>query len=227
VTRYSSYFTREPVEAAYAATFETTYTYESRFSLGEPGVLNTSYWVVDPQLISGTHYIENGMLKIESNNRYQVGFGMMWKSPTYEKGDCDPWLPIYWRYHAEVTFVRPEGEISLLVVENWIAWETGKSLTAMVWYQHGNLMYSYGGFPNDHGIGVLLGRFDLPREFNVTVDADYKAKSITIDWYDHRYRLPLQIERVGNVAKPFTHFQISLMEPGTIYLKSLKVILAN
>jgi hypothetical protein len=37
----------------------------------------------------------------------------------------------------------------------------------------------------------------------------------------------LQIERVGAIAKPFTHFQITLMEPGTVYVKNLKVILAN
>jgi hypothetical protein len=205
----------------------TSYVYESRFPQGELGVLNASYWVVDPQLISGTHYIENGMLKIESNDRYQVGFGMKWNSPTYEKGDWEPWLPVFWKYHAEVTFVKPEGEIPTLVVENWIAWETGKSLTAMVWYRHGSLMYSYGAFPNDYSYGVLLGQFTLPSEFNVTVNADYGKRSMMIDWSGHSYNVPLQIERIGAIPKPFTHFQISLMEPGIIYLENLKLVLSN
>lgn len=207
---------------------DSSYVYESRFLQGELGVLNTSYWVVDPQLISGSLYIENGMLKIESNDRYQIGFGMKWNSPTYEKGDFEPWLPVFWKYHAEVTFVEGTGaEAPMLVVENWIAWDTGMSMTAMVWYQDGTLMYSYGAFPQDHGYGVLLDRFTLPSEFNVTVDADYRAKSMTIDWSGHRYNVPLQIERIGAIAKPFTHFQITLMEPSTVYVKNLMVILAN
>lgn len=100
------------------------------------------------------------------------------------------------------------------------------SITAMVWYQHGSLMYSYGGYPNEGGYWILLDQFALPNEFNVTIDADYKAMSMTINWNNHRYNVPLQIERVGTIPKPFTHFQITLMEHGVIYVKSLKVILS-
>jgi hypothetical protein len=204
------------------------YTYESRFSQGELGVINRSYWVPDPQLISGAYYIEDGMLKIESNNRFQVGFGMNWKSPTYqagwEDGGWTPWLPLYSKYHCEVTFAKPE--VQWFAVENWIAWENGMSITAMVWYQHGNLMYSYGAFPNQGGYTVVLGRFSLPNEFNVTIDADYKAMNMTINWDNHIYNVPLWIEGIGTIPKPFTHFQITLMEPGTIYVKNLKVILS-
>lgn len=223
------YYSLSPpfVEMPYTVTAGKPYVYESNFAAGQLGVLNTSYWIVDPQLISGTFCIENGMLKIESNNRYQVGFGMNWKSPTYEKGDCEPWLPVFWKYHAEATFVEPEGEIPKLVVENWIACEAGKSITAMVWYEHGSLMYSYGAFPNDGGHGILLDQFGLPNEFNVTISADYIARRIMIDWNGHRYNVPLQIERIGTIAKPFTHFQITLTEPGTIYLKRLEVVLSN
>jgi hypothetical protein len=224
-----TYYTLSPasVEMVNPVSTGTSYVYESRFLQSVLGVLNESYWVVDPQLISGTHYLEKGMLKIESNNRYQVGFGMKWNSPTYEKGDWEPWLPVFWKYHAEVAFVKPEGEIRTLVVENWIAWETGKSLTAMVWYNRGSLMYSYGAFPNDYSYGVLLGQFGLPNEFNVTINADYIARRIMIDWDGHRYNVPLQIEKIGAIAKPFTHFQITLMEPGTIYVKNLKVVFSN
>jgi len=224
-----TYYTLSPasVKIVDAVSTGTSYVYESGFPQGELGVLNASYWVVDPQLISGTHYIENGMLKIESNNRYQVGFGMKWSSPTYEKGDCQPWLPVFWKYHADVTFVKPEGEIPTLVVENWIALEKGKSLTAMVWYQQGSLMYSYGAFPGNYSYGVLLGQFTLPNEFNVTINADYKARSMGIYWSDHRYNVPLQIEKIGSISKPFTHFQITLMGPGTIGVKYLKVALSN
>jgi hypothetical protein len=224
-----TYYTLSPasVEMPYPVSADASYVYESKFPQGELGVLNASYWVVDPQLISGIHYIENGLLKIESNNRYQVGFGMNWKSSTYEKGDWEPWLPLFWKYHVDATFVRSEEEIPILVVENWIAWETGKSITAMVWYQNGSLMYSYGAFPDDHGYGVLLGQFALLNDFNVTVDADYRAKSMTVDWSNHRYVVPLQIERIGTIPRPFTHFQITLMGPGTVYVKNLKVVLAN
>jgi hypothetical protein len=225
-----TYYTLSPasVKIVDAVSTGTSYVCDSRFPQGELGVLNASYWVGDPQLISGTHYIENGMLKIESNSRYQVGFGMKWDSPTYEKGDWEPWLPVFWKYHAEVTFVEgTDGEAPMLVVENWIAWDTGVSMTAMVWYQHGALMYSYGAFPQDHGYGIMLDRFTLRSEFKVTVDADYRARSMTVDWSGHRHNVPLQIERVGAIAKPFTHFQITLMEPGTVYVKNLKVILAN
>ena len=225
--RYSYYFSYVPVsaETLYISSAETSYIYESRFSVGELGVLDISYWVVDPQLISGAHYIEDGMLKIESDNRYQVGFGMKWKSPTYEKGDWEPWLPVFWKYHVDATFVKPEGDIACLVIENWIALETGESITAMVWYRHGSLMCSYGAFPNDGGYTVLLGQFALPSEFDVTIDADYKARSMVIDWNNHNYNVPLQIERIGPIPKPFTHFQITLMEPGIIYIKNLKVVL--
>jgi hypothetical protein len=75
------------------------------------------------------------------------------------------------------------------------------------------------------GYGVLLGRFTLPSEFNVSVNADYKTRSLFIDWSGHKYNVPLQIERVATIPKPFTHFQITLMEPGTIYVKNLEVIL--
>lgn len=213
------------VSMPYTVSVGTQYVYESRFSLGELGVLNTSYWVVDPQLISGSDYLENGMLKIVSNNRYQIGIGGNWTAPTYEGGFV-PWLPLFWKYDVNVNFVEPEGEIPTLIVENWIAWENGKGITAMVWYQHGNLMYSYGDFPKDGGTAVPLGQFTLPNEFNVTIDADYKAESMTIDWNNYRYSVPLQIERIGTIPKPFTHFQITLMEPGTIYVKSLKVVLS-
>jgi hypothetical protein len=123
-----------------------------------------------------------------------------------------------------VTFVKPE--VQWFIVENWIAWENGMGITAMVWYQHGSLMYSYGGYPNEGGYWILLGQFSLPKEFNVTIDADYKAMRMTINWNNHRYNVPLQIERVGTIPKPFTHFQITLMDPGSIYVKSLKVILS-
>jgi hypothetical protein len=137
-------------------------------------------------------------------------------------------LPVFWKYHAEVTFVEgTDRDAPMLVVENWIAWDSGMSMTAMVWYQHGALMYSYGAFPQDSGYGVLLDRFTLPSEFNVAVDADYRAKTMTIDWGGHRHDVPLQIERIGTIAKPFTHFQITLMEPSTVYVKKLKVILTN
>jgi len=227
-TRYEYSFNHPTVEASCAFSAEDPYTYDSQFPEGELGVLNTSYWVADPELISGAFNIENGMLKIESNNRYQVGFGMNWKAPTYqdgwENGSWMPWLPLYWNYHCEVTFVEPE--VQWFVVENWIAWENGKSLTAMVWYEHGSLMYSYGAFPNNGGFAFVLGRFDLPSEFNVTIDANYIAEKMTIDWASHRYEVPMQIEPIGTIPKPFTHFQITLMEPGTIYIKKLKVILS-
>jgi hypothetical protein len=204
------------------------YTYTSQFSQGELGVLNRSYWVVDPQLISGTYYIQDGMLKIESNNRFQVGFGMNWKAPSYEagwqNGSWMPWLPLYSKYHCEVTFVKPQ--VQYFVVENWIAWENGMSITAMVWYQHGSLIYSYGAFPNRGGYPVVLGRFSLPTEFNVTIDADYQTMNMTINWDNHTYNVPLQIEGIGTIPKPFTHFQITLMEPGTIYVEKLNVILS-
>lgn len=232
MTRYSSYPSRGLSSGElppYKVTAETAFTYESDFPQGNLGVLNASYWVVDPELISGTSYIENGMLKIGSNNRYQVGFGMNWKAPTYragwENGSWMPWLPLFWKYHCEVTLVKPE--VQWLILENWIAWENGKSITAMVWYQHGSLMYSYGGFPNDGGTPVTLGQFTLPNEFSVTVDADYRAGSMTIDWSNHRYNVPLQIERIGTIPKPFTHFQITLMEPGIIYVKYLRVNYSN
>jgi hypothetical protein len=224
--RYSYSLTHPPVETSLMT--NDPYMYESKFSEGEVGVLNRSYWVVDPELISGAYYIENGMLKIESNNRLQVGFGMNWKAPSYEagweNGSWMPWLPLYWNYHCEVTFVKPE--VQWFVVENWIAWENGKSLTAMVWYQHGSLMYSYGAFPKDGGFAFVLGQFDLPSEFNVTIDANYRAEKMAIDWANHIYEVPMQIEPIGTIPKPFTHFQITLMEPGTIYLKKLDVILS-
>lgn len=225
-TRYSSYISHGQVQTGtqYAGSAETPYTYEFDFHQEELGVLNRSYWVAKPQLFSGAHYVENGMLKIESDNCYQVGFGMDWKSPTYEKGDWEPWLPLYWKYHCEATFEKPE--VQWLVVENWIAWENGKSITAMVWYQDGSLKYSYGGFPDDGGTAVTLGQFTLSNVFNVTIDADYKTESLTIDWSNHKYSVPLQIERIGTIPKPFTHFQITLMEPGTIYVKDLKVTLS-
>jgi hypothetical protein len=97
----------------------------------------------------------------------------------------------------------------------------------MVWYQHGSLMYSYGAYPNDYSYGVLLGQFGLPNEFNATINADYRARRMMIDWDGHSYNVPLQIEKIGTIAKPFTHFQITLMEPGTIYAKDLKVVLSN
>jgi hypothetical protein len=52
-------------------------------------------------------------------------------------------------------------------------------------------MYSYGGFPYDAGYAVLLGQFNLPSEFNVTIDADYRARSMIIDWSNHTYSVPL------------------------------------
>lgn len=224
-----TYYTLSPasVKIVDAIPTGTSYVYQSGFQQGEMGVLNASYWVVDPQLISGTHYIENGMLKIESDNRYQMGFGAKWNSPTYKKGDFEPWLPVFWKYHVEVTFVEPEGKIPTLVVENWIAWETGMSITAMVWYQRGSLMYSYGAFPNDYSYGILLGQFGLPNEFNATINADYKARRMMINWDGHSYNVPLQIEKIGSITKPFTHFQITLIEPGTIYIKNLKILLSN
>lgn len=204
------------------------YVYESDFAAGELGALNTSYWVVDPLLVSGTHYIENGMLKIESNSRYQIGFGMKWISPTYEKGDCEPWLPVFWRYHLDAIFAGLKGgEIPTLIIENWIACETGKSITAMIWYQHGNLMYSYGAFPNDLSYGILLGHFIVASEFTVTVNADYWKRSMTVDWSGHSYSVPLQVERIGAIPRPFTHFQITLMEPGAVLIKNLQVVLSN
>jgi hypothetical protein len=161
------------------------------------------------------------MLKIVSNGLYQVGFGMNWTS-----SQLDPWLPLFWHYHVDATFVRASGEIPCLVVENWVALETGKSFTAMVWYQHGSLMYSYGAFPNEGGNAVSLGRFALPGEFNVTISADYGAKNMRINWNDHKFDVPLQIERIGTIPKPFTHFQITLAEPGTTYIKNLRVVLS-
>jgi len=70
-----TYYNLSPtiVEIPYAASAAAPYVYQSNFTARKLGVLNTPYWVVDPQLISGTCYIEDGMLKIESNNRYQVG----------------------------------------------------------------------------------------------------------------------------------------------------------
>ena len=214
------------VELPYTITSSEPYVYESNFTAGELGVLNESYWVGSPELISGSFYIENGLLKIVSNNRYQIGFGANWTSPTYESDDWQPWLPVFWKYYADVTFAEPEGEIPTLIVENWIACEGGKSITAMVWYKHGSLFYSYGRFPNDLGYGVLLGQFGLPSEFNVTINADYRARSMNVDWDNHKYSVPLQIERIGNVTKPFTHFQITLMEPGMIFIKNLDVTLS-
>jgi len=223
--RYCYYFTYVPVsaEAQYTGAAGAHFTYKSDFSLGELGVLDKAYWVVSPHLISGFHRIEDGVLRVESDSRYQVGFGMNWKSPTYEKGDWEPWLPVFWNYHVDAAFVKPDGDIPRLVIENWIAIETGISITAMVWYQHGSLMCSYGAFPNDGGYSVLLGQFALSNEFNVTIDADYKARNMVVDWNNHKYNVPLQIERIGTIQKPFTHFQITLMEPGAIYIKSLAV----
>lgn len=211
-----------PVDIPYTISQEPPYIYESRFPQGELGVLDASYFISDPLSSSGTYCLENGMLKIVSNNRYQVGFGIHWKS------GFEPWLPLYWKAHIEVTFVNSrDSEVPWLVVENWITWETGKSITAMVWYQDGNLMYSYGAFPNDGASALALNKFTLPNEFNVTVDADYRARSMTVNWNNYQYNVPLQLERDGPIPKPFTHFQITLMEPGTIYVKNLKIILTN
>ena len=226
-TRYDFSFTHSPIEASYASSSDDPYVYQSEFSKGELGVLNTSYWLAGPQLVSGSFSIENGMLKIVSNDRYQVGFGMYWKSPTYENDDWEPWLPLYWKYHSELTIVQQNGTaFPFLIVENWIAWENGEGLTAMVLYQQGTLSYSYGGFPNEGGYFIPLDQFTVPSVFNVTISADYKAMSMEIDWSGHTYNVPMQIERIGTIPKPFTHFQITLMEPGVIYVKNLEVILS-
>jgi hypothetical protein len=92
---YCFYNLQVPVSVGmpYIVSVGTPFTYESEFPQEKLGVLNTSNWVADPQLISGTHYIESGMLKIVSNSRYQVEFGIKWKSPTYFNNDWEPWLP--------------------------------------------------------------------------------------------------------------------------------------
>jgi hypothetical protein len=203
-----------------------SYVYESHFDQGQIGVLAESYWVGQPELILGNYSFENGMLKLFSGNRFQVGFGATWSTPTYVNNDWTAWLPVYWKYHSETTFQKPVGiaDIPWLIVENWIAYGSGQSLTAMVWYKHGALEYSYGAFPSYGGYVITLGNFSLSDTFTVVIDADYKAQTMRIDWAGHVYNVFLSIEPVGWIQKSFTHFQITLIEPGTVYVKSLKVV---
>lgn len=213
--------------AGYAGFSSTaTYVYESHFDSGQMGVLAESYWVWDPQYIQGNFSFESGMLKLLSGNRFQVGFGNTWLTPTYLSNDWQPWLPVYWKYHSETVFQKPTGisDLPWLIVENWIAFGSGNSYTAMVWYKHGALEYSIGAFPNYGGYAITLGNFSLPDTFTVVIDADYKAETMRINWADHIYNVFLQVEGVGWIPKSFTHFQISLMEPGTVYIKTLKVV---
>jgi hypothetical protein len=201
-----------------------SYIYQSQFDQGLMGVLGVSYWVNNPELFSGSATLINGMLQLTTNNRFQVGFGAYWPSPTYLKGDWIPWLPVYWKYHSDTTFVISSFPATL-VVENWIAYHSYDSYTAMVWYQGGTLYYSYGNGAGNAvgGTPVTLGTFTLPNEFRVIIDADYKAEIMHINWAGHVFRVYLNVEPIGAIPTPFTHFQITVFGTGTLFIKNLCV----
>ena len=205
-----------------------SYVYQSHFDQGQMGVLDLAYWVPNPELFSGSASFVDGMLQLTSNNRFQVGFGANWPSPTYLKGDWIPWLPVYWKYHSDTTFVISSFP-NTLVVENWIAYKSHYSYTAMVWYEQGKLVYSYGnGAGNaEGGTPVTLGTFTLPTEFRVIIDTDYKAQRMHINWAGHEYNVYMNIEPIGAIPTPFTHFQITLWGTGTVSIKNLYVVESN
>jgi hypothetical protein len=205
------------VFSIYATSPQRSYVYQSRFEQGTTGDLAESYWVTSPQLVSGSYSIVNDMLQLTSNNRFQVGIGANWVSPTYLNGDWTPWLPVYWKYHSDITFVIQQLP-STLVVENWIAYESYQSYTAMVLYEAGTLYYTNGT------AAVALGSFSLPTEFRVVIDADYKDHKLNINWAGHQFSVIMHIEAIGAIPKPFTHFQITMLGTGTVSIKNLYLL---
>jgi hypothetical protein len=49
-----------------------SYFYQSHFNQGTTGDLHESYWVASPELVSGSYVIENGMLKLTSNDAFKL-----------------------------------------------------------------------------------------------------------------------------------------------------------